>query len=223
MYFRHFITQMDLYIQRLINEGEHQRLDFKVEISDSRKIARTMVAFSNTDGGRLLIGVKDGGGIAGVKSEEELYMLEIAARKYCKPRVYFETRRWEIGKKTILEVIILPGENRPYYTEETEGKWLAYIRVKDQNLLVNRILLKVWERKKQNQGTFVKFTRVEEFLLQYLEVNDKITLAELCRQANIPRYIGEKVLINLVSMDLLSMVIAEKEITFHLNRQQFEE
>ena len=37
----------DSYIERLIKEGEHQLLDFKFEISDSRKIAKTLVAFSN--------------------------------------------------------------------------------------------------------------------------------------------------------------------------------
>lgn len=213
---------MDPYLQKLILEGEHQRLDFKVEISDSRKIARTMVAFSNTDGGRLLVGVKDGGGIAGVRSEEEIYMLNIAARKFCRPRVYFETRKWEVGKKTVVEVIIQPGDEKPYFVEEEDGKWLAYIRVKDQNLLANRILLKVWERKKQASGTLMKFTHVEEFLLVYLDNNPSITLEELCQLLRLPKYVAEKVLINLVSMDLLNMVIAEKNITFHLNRQKFE-
>ena len=56
------------YIHILIAEGEHQQQDFKFEISDARKIARTLSAFSNTDGGRLLIGVKDNGKIAGVRS-----------------------------------------------------------------------------------------------------------------------------------------------------------
>lgn len=46
-------------------------LDFKFEISDSKKIARSLVAFANTDGGRLLIGVKDNGVISGIRSEEE--------------------------------------------------------------------------------------------------------------------------------------------------------
>ena len=53
------------YIHALIAEGEHQQQDFKFEISDARKIAKTLSAFSNTDGGRLLIGVKDNGKIAG--------------------------------------------------------------------------------------------------------------------------------------------------------------
>jgi hypothetical protein len=68
---------MDHYIKSKILEGEHQQLDFKFEISDSRKIARTLVAFSNTDGGTLLIGVKDNGKIAGVRSEEEFYMVQL--------------------------------------------------------------------------------------------------------------------------------------------------
>ena len=74
-----------VYLQQLIAEGEHQQQDFKFEISDARKIARSLSAFFNTDGGRLLIGVKDNGRIAGVRSEEEIYMIEAAAKLYCRP------------------------------------------------------------------------------------------------------------------------------------------
>ena len=50
----------------MIAEGEHQQQDFKTRIDDSRKIARTLVAFANADGGRMLIGVKDNGTVSGV-------------------------------------------------------------------------------------------------------------------------------------------------------------
>ena len=53
------------YIYELIAEGEHEMQDFKFAISDSRKIARSIAAFANKAGGRLLIGVKDNGNIAG--------------------------------------------------------------------------------------------------------------------------------------------------------------
>lgn len=49
------------YIRQLVSEGEHCHQDFKFEISDARKIARSLSAFANTEGGRLLIGVKDNG------------------------------------------------------------------------------------------------------------------------------------------------------------------
>ena len=78
---------MSNYIQKLIKEGEHQMLDFKFEISDSKKIARTLVAFANTDGGRLLIGVKDNGNISGIRSEEEKYMIQTAAESFCQPQL----------------------------------------------------------------------------------------------------------------------------------------
>ena len=51
------------YLQRLISEGEHQQQDFKYRVSDARKLARSVSAFANTDGGRLLIGVRDDGHI----------------------------------------------------------------------------------------------------------------------------------------------------------------
>jgi predicted HTH transcriptional regulator len=73
------------HIRRLIEQGEHQCLDFKFEISDARKIARSISAFANSNGGVLLIGVKDNGKIAGAQSEEEIYMAEAAAQMYCKP------------------------------------------------------------------------------------------------------------------------------------------
>ena len=90
------------YIQKLIAQGEHQRLDFKFEISDARKIARSMVAFANTDGGTLLVGVKDNGAIAGVRSEE-VYMVDAAAGLYCKPEVKFITKSWIEQGKSVLE------------------------------------------------------------------------------------------------------------------------
>ena len=49
------------FIHRLIQEGEHEHQDFKFQISDARKIARSISAFANNDGGRLLIGVREKG------------------------------------------------------------------------------------------------------------------------------------------------------------------
>lgn len=49
------------FIYQLISEGEHLQQDFKFEISDVYKIAKSLSAFANTSGGRLLIGVKDNG------------------------------------------------------------------------------------------------------------------------------------------------------------------
>lgn len=59
------INEVEFALKKRISEGESQILDFKFALNDSRKIARSMSAFSNTDGGSLLLGVKDNGVIAG--------------------------------------------------------------------------------------------------------------------------------------------------------------
>ena len=75
------------HIQQLIAKGESDTLDFKKTISSASKIAKTMSSFANHKGGRLLVGVNDNGTISGVRSEDEKYMLDLAASFFCKPEI----------------------------------------------------------------------------------------------------------------------------------------
>ena len=114
------------YIQRLISEGEHVHQDFKFEISDARKIAKSISAFANTEGGRLLVGVKDNGKIAGVRSEEEIYMIEAAAQRYCQPPVDLHTYIYKVEGKDVLEVVIDESPRKPVYAlDAEERRWGA--------------------------------------------------------------------------------------------------
>ena len=205
------------HITKLIAEGEHQQLDFKFEIADAHKIARTLVAFANTDGGRLLIGVKDNGALAGVRSEEEDYMVEAAAKMYCKPAIDFSVKEWNLNKKTILEIIILKSANRPHFAQQKEGNWLAYHRVKDQNFVVNRILMRVWKLETMPAGVYLKFTDPEKFLLEFLETNPSITLSKFIRLAGISRKKAENILIRFLMLKMLQMNFTENLTFFTLN------
>jgi predicted HTH transcriptional regulator len=128
-----------IFIKNLILEGEGQRLDFKFNISSASKIAKTLVAFANTDGGRLLIGVKDNGNIVGVESEEEIYMIELAADSYCSPPVKVEMNPIEVDGKVILEVVVPKSDEKPHYAKDESGKWLVYIRKDDERHYLRRI------------------------------------------------------------------------------------
>lgn len=203
-------------IRQLIEAGESQTLDFKFEISDSKKIARTFVAFANTDGGTLLIGVKDNGAIAGVRSEEEYYMIEAAAKMYCKPEVDFQTRKWTVDNKTILELIIPKSESKPHFALNDEKKWMVYIRVKDQNLLANGVLLKVWQQKKAKKPVYLEFTKVEKILLSYLEENPFVTISKLCKIALISRREAEDMLVKLISLGIIDIEFTEKQVLYKL-------
>jgi predicted HTH transcriptional regulator len=60
-------------IFKLIAEGENDTLDFKKTISSASKIAKTMTAFANHKGGRLLVGVNDNKTISGTRSEDPFF------------------------------------------------------------------------------------------------------------------------------------------------------
>ena len=208
---------MSRYIQDLIAQGEHQQLDFKFEINDARKIARTLSAFANTDGGKLLIGVKDNGKIAGVRSEEEYHMIEAAAQMYCRPEMSFDTRRWTILGKTVLEVDIAPIENRPCLALSEEGKWLAYVRVEDQNIRANTVLLKVWKKDKRKKGIFIEYSKTEEILLDYLDSNHEIGISKFCRLAKISRKQAEETLAKLIALEIIQLSLRETGATYSLS------
>lgn len=56
-------------LQTLIAEGESQTLEFKA--SFDRASIETLVAFANTQGGTLLIGVSDAGTVSGITLGKE--------------------------------------------------------------------------------------------------------------------------------------------------------
>ncbi len=205
------------YIHKLIDQGEHQQLDFKFEIADSRKIAKTFVAFANTDGGKLLIGVKDNGVIAGARSEEEKFMAEAAAQMYCSPNVDFEYKEWLVDGKKVLEISIPKGNERPYYAQNEDGKWMVYIRVNDQNILANKVLINAWKRKARSEGTYINYSDKERLLLEYLEVNDSVSLSKFRKLAKITAYKAENILTNFLALDIIEIDISEKKIVYRLS------
>jgi predicted HTH transcriptional regulator len=190
-------------IKHLIQKGESSTLDFKQEISSSNKIAKTLVAFANGKGGTLLVGVRDDKTICGIESEEEKFMLQQAAAFFSKPEIEIKIKEHTFGKKTVLEITVPEGDQKPYYARDETGKWLVHIRVHDQTLLASKVVVDVLRREASGKGTLVKFTSKEEELLQYLRANKKITLKQFCRLINVSRWRAQKIMVNLVSAGVL--------------------
>ena len=204
---------------KLIEEGEHQQQDFKYCINDSKKIAKSLVAFANTDGGRLLIGVKDNGKIAGVRTDEEFYMVEAAAKIYSNPTIDFTTRQWQIEGKTVLEITILPSDEKPHFAKDETGKWLAYIRIKDENVLAHKIQIDVWKKQNSPKGIYFSYSDDERTLIEFLQHHNTITFSKFIRVAQISRKKAEEILSNFVIMDVIRMQTSKEGTFFFLNNE----
>jgi Predicted transcriptional regulator containing an HTH domain and an uncharacterized domain shared with the mammalian protein Schlafen len=211
------IVAVSNYIQKLIQQGEHQTQDFKYCISDSKKIARSLVAFANTDGGRLLIGVKDNGRIAGVRSEEEYYMVESAAKIYSKPPIDFTTRQHSVDGKTVLEVMIEPSEEKPHFAKDDDGKWWAYFRKDDENKLATKVMIEVWKHQKSPKGILINYSDDEKILLDYLEKNETISVGKYARIAHLSYKKAEQIIVNFRSLNILKDHFSDSRIDYSIN------
>lgn len=190
-------------LYRFIEAGESETLDFKKEITSAVKIAKSMVAFANHKGGRLLIGVRDDKVITGIKTEEEKYMLDLAANFYCKPAVEIKIKEYTVNGKTVLEALVPEGLEKPYYAKGDDEKWWVYVREKDQTVLASKVTVDVLKRHTAGEQTKIEYSSKEKALLDYLKTNQRITLKEYCKLINVSRWRATKILVNLVSIGVV--------------------
>lgn len=134
------------FVKFLINSEESKTLDFKQKVTSKEKIARTLAAMANTDGGIILIGLSDQKKITGIDPEEEKFMVESANEIYCFPRVSLscepyqvpdaEAEKKNMDEKFLLIVQIKKSAGPKIYISDQTGNKKLYIRVNDQTRLI---------------------------------------------------------------------------------------
>ena len=184
------------FLLSLIRQGEHQQQDFKYRVADACKLARSVSAFANTDGGRLLIGVRDDGHLSGVRSEEEIYMMHQAAYRYCKPEasIKFDTYHATPSDavsgsqrlRTIVVATVPPSAKRPVCALDEAGRPRAYIRINDENILASPVHLALWRESQKPQGTMLTYDDDIRHLLSVME--GRLTLNQIVRLSRLPRH-----------------------------------
>lgn len=135
------------FVKKLIKQKEGKSLDFKNKITSKEKIAKTLVAFANTDGGYLLIGVSDRGELRGVDPEEEKYMIEAANQEFCVPKVSLVFQEIKLADSDLLgnsedeEILILlvrvfPSPSHSVVFNSSNGEKIKYVRQGDRTIAI---------------------------------------------------------------------------------------
>lgn len=105
-------------IKSFIEKGETSTIQFKLNVTNEQSIAREMVAFSNTKGGTILIGVDDKTWTIIGLSDDDIRrltnLLVNASNEHVKPPVFIETDTAIIDGKKVLVVHIPEGYDKPY-------------------------------------------------------------------------------------------------------------
>ena len=202
------------YLLSLIREGEHQQQDFKYRVSDACKLAKSVSAFANTDGGRLLIGVRDDGHLAGVRSEEEIFMMHQAAYKFCKPEPSIKFDTFHVDGCTIVIATVPPSDKRPVCVQNDEGRMRAYIRIKDENIVASPVHLALWRESQKPQGSILTYNDNIKKLLDVMKGSQ--TLNQIVRFSKLPRYKVITLLARLIRFGTARWEYSDQQFLFSL-------
>jgi predicted HTH transcriptional regulator len=200
-------------LEYLVSKGEYQLLEFKLKASFPEKIVREMVAFANSDGGQLLIGVDDDGRISGLKfAEEDKFVIEKAIQNHIKPRIKYQCEFIPINRKrSVLHYRIYENRKKPsYYLEDPKKRGKAYVRIEDKSVQASREMVEILKRSRIKKSYPVKLGEKEQLLFRHIESNGKTTLPDFIKISGLSRYNASQTLIRLVLSNILDIEIGDK-------------
>ena len=120
-------------VQEII-AGESNNVEFKEKLPEkSLKYMKSVVAFANSKGGKILFGVEDGScKVIGIEDENLFTTIDAitnAISDSCEPSIFPDISLQTIDGKTIIVVEILEGRQRPYYIKSLGKEEGVFIRV----------------------------------------------------------------------------------------------
>ncbi len=140
-------------LKELIQNGENKRVEFKEQLPKNESIVKTIISFSNTSGGKLIIGVTDNREIVGI-SEDNIFELQDRLTSLifdrCYPNILPEIYTQNIEGKLLLVIEVFRGNLLPYYLKKEGKNKGTYIRVGASNRVASFDNIVELERQRRN-------------------------------------------------------------------------
>lgn len=199
--------------------GEGQHLEFKKRVPAPERITKEIIAFANTGGGRLLLGIDDDGTVVGVKdASEEEYVLQQALTNHSDPPVKVEVERVQVTRKRDVIVVVVPVSTRkPHFlVDPSNGVRTAYVRVEDMSVEASREAVRLMQVSKQPADVLFEFGEKEQILLRYLDSYGRVSVMQFATLANISPQTASQTLIVLARANVLQLHSDPREDYFTL-------
>lgn len=114
--------------------GEGKNIEFKRQLPDKHeKFLKDIIAFSNSTGGKVILGVEDETGtVYGIGEQSPFKLSDCISNMIsdaCTPQIEPDISIQTAENRTILVIDISPGKFRPYYLASKGKETSAYIRI----------------------------------------------------------------------------------------------
>lgn len=191
-----------------IKNGENKQIEFKVELPNSLVLAKTVIAFSNTGGGKIVIGINDNGEIIGINKDENIFemMDQITSIIYelCYPTILPDIYTMIVDNQLLVIIEVFRGNLLPYYLKNKGKNEGVYIRVGATNRKASFESILELERQKIN----VSYDQ---------EINRSVELNSLDLSEITKRFAGIGKAFDLSVMKNLKLVVEENGSLFPTN------
>ena len=205
-------------LKHLVRHGEGQRLEFKMKVKFPEKIIKELIAFANSDGGHLFVGVSDDGQIEGSKFvDEDEFLLEKAISQYCFPAFTYHVYRISLENgRSVLVYRVFESIDKPHFVQlETDPNPVCYVRVKDRTIKASKEMKQILRRQNEEGLTFA-YGDAERWLMEYLRANEQITLSDFALKCSLPAWLASRKLVLLVLSRVLKIEPGENQDYYSL-------
>lgn len=206
-------------LRKLVASGEGDQLEFKRKSSYPDKIVCEMIAFANTHGGTLLIGISDDGSIPGVKyPDEEIFSVEQALRKHCQPSIKSTYLTIPIAHhRYVVQYTIKESKRKPHAFIDSSGNKTVYVRYEDKTTQASREMIEIIKRRHPNKSIKLRYGENENLLMKYLAQHTHITLDHYRTITGLNHYKASRSLVVLVLANILQIIPTEKGDRYSLH------
>lgn len=196
-------------LTQLVSLGEGPYIEFKRKVPNPERITKEIIAFANTHGGRLILGVGDSGEIIGVRdAEEEEFALRTALMEHSNPVVGVNTERIPVtNKRDVILVNVPESVKKPHFLVDgkTRNSRIAYVRVDDMSVEASIEAIRLMRSQKQVQDVVFEFGEKEQILMRYLDRYGRITVDQFASLANVPAQSASHTLVLLTRANVLRL------------------
>ena len=197
-------------LNQLVDLGEGTSLEFKHRVPRPERIAKEMIAFANTRGGRILLGVSDDGTLMGVgDAVEEEFLLRVATQRFCQPPIEYTTERVVIEPRCDVIVVHVAESNRkPHHlagpsTRNGAQPGPVYMRMNERSVEANADSVRLMREEQPQDAVTFQFGENESLLMRYLDDYGRITVQQFAQLADISRYRASQTLSSMARANVL--------------------
>ena len=199
------------HLKSLVAQGEGFHLEFKRKAAHPDKIVREMIAFANSKGGILLVGIGDEGTIPGLKyPEDDSHEIKKALRQ-CRPPLPVRETFIAIGNnRSVIQYEIHESKRKPHFYALSEIQRESFVRVDDKSIKASREVREISKRSQHKKDIRFHYGDHERMLLQYLDEHKTITLKKFTELSGLKRFMASRKLVLLVLANVLRITPNEK-------------